>query len=36
MNTVRPPQRLRQQFKGVIWRLKTGGQWPEMPQEFGA
>ena len=25
-----------QQFEGVIWRFKTGGQWREMPQEFGA
>jgi transposase len=30
------PVRLRQQFEGVIWRFKTGGQWREMPQEFGA
>jgi transposase len=30
------PERLRQQFEGVIWRLKTGGQWREMPQKFGA
>lgn len=30
------PTRLRQQFEGVIWRFKTGGQWREMPQEFGA
>ncbi|MET8638344.1 IS5 family transposase [Streptomyces sp. NPDC004680] len=30
------PERLRQQFEGVIWRFKTGGQWREMPQEFGA
>lgn len=30
------PLRLRQQFEGVIWRFKTGGQWREMPQEFGA
>jgi transposase len=29
-------QRLRQQSEGVIWRFKTGGQWREMPQEFGA
>lgn len=28
--------RLRQQFEGVIWRFKTGGQWREMPREFGA
>lgn len=30
------PERLRQQFEVVIWRFKTGGQRPEMPQEFGA
>jgi transposase len=30
------PVRLRQQFEGVMWRFKTGGQWREMPQEFGA
>ena len=30
------PVRLRQQLEGVIWRFKTGGQWREMPQEFGA
>jgi transposase len=30
------PERLRQQFEGVIWRFKTGGQWREMPTEFGS
>jgi transposase len=30
------PERLRQQFEGVVWRFRTGGQWREMPQEFGA
>ncbi|GGK74796.1 hypothetical protein GCM10010094_39700 [Streptomyces flaveus] len=30
------PEQLRQQFEGVIWRFRTGGQWREMPQEFGA
>ncbi len=30
------PERLRQQFEGVIWRFKTGAQWREMPKEFGA
>jgi len=30
------PERLRQQFEGVIWRFKAGGQWREMPTEFGA
>ncbi len=30
------PERLRQQFEGVIWRFRTGGQWREVPAEFGA
>ena len=30
------PQRLREQFEGVIWRFRTGSQWREMPAEFGA
>lgn len=30
------PERLRQQFEGVVWRFKTGAQWREMPVEFGA
>jgi transposase len=30
------PERLRQQFEGVIRRFRTGGQWREMPEEFGA
>jgi transposase len=30
------PERLRQQFEGVLWRFRTGGQWREMPAEFGA
>jgi transposase len=30
------PERLRQQFEGVVWRFRTGGQWREMPKEFGA
>ncbi len=30
------PERLRQQFEGVIRRFKTGAQWREMPPEFGA
>ncbi|GAA2009907.1 hypothetical protein GCM10009838_89210 [Catenulispora subtropica] len=29
------PQRLREQFEGVIWRFRTGSQWREMPAEFG-
>ncbi|MFE4367762.1 transposase [Streptomyces sp. NPDC056835] len=29
-------ERLRLQFAGVIWRFRTGGQWREMPAEFGA
>lgn len=30
------PVRLRQQFERVLWRFRTGGQWLEMPAEFGA
>ncbi|GAB2901164.1 hypothetical protein GCM10022245_40600 [Streptomyces mayteni] len=30
------PERLRQQFEGVIRRFRTGGQWREMPAQFGA
>ncbi|GAA4833204.1 hypothetical protein GCM10023235_77200 [Kitasatospora terrestris] len=30
------PERLRRQFEGVIWRFRTGGQWREVPSEFGA
>jgi transposase len=30
------PVRLRQKFEGVLWRFRTGGQWREMPAEFGA
>jgi transposase len=30
------PQRLREQFEGVIWRFRTGSQWREVPEEFGA
>jgi transposase len=30
------PQRLREQFEGVIWKFRSGGQWREMPTEFGA
>jgi transposase len=29
------PQRLRDQFEGVIWRFRTGSRWREMPEEFG-
>ncbi len=29
------PERLRQQFEGVVRRFKTGGQWREMPAEIG-
>nr|WP_078908228.1 transposase [Streptomyces vietnamensis] len=29
------PERLRQQFEGVIWRFRTGGQWREIPTELG-
>jgi transposase len=30
------PQHLREQFEGVIWRFRSGSQWREMPEEFGA
>lgn len=30
------PERLREQFEGVIWRYRTGSQWREMPERFGA
>jgi transposase len=30
------PGRLREQFEGVIWRFRTGSQWREMPERFGA
>lgn len=30
------PQHLRTQFEGVIRRFRTGSQWREMPEEFGA
>ena len=30
------PERLRDQFEGVIWRFRTGAQWREMPCEFGS
>lgn len=30
------PARLREQFEGVIWRFRTGAQWREMPERFGA
>ncbi|GAB2451992.1 hypothetical protein GCM10027162_56230 [Streptomyces incanus] len=29
------PERLREQFEGVIWRFGTGAQWREMPAGFG-
>lgn len=29
------PERLREQFEGVIWRLRSCGRWREMPAEFG-
>ncbi|TDU69188.1 transposase [Streptomyces sp. KS 21] len=29
------PERLREQFEGVIWRFRSSGQWREMPSEFG-
>ena len=30
------PERLREQFEGVLWKFRSGGQWREMPSEFGA
>lgn len=30
------PVNLRAQFEGVIWRFRTGSQWREMPEQFGA
>ncbi|GAA4966815.1 transposase [Nonomuraea thailandensis] len=30
------PERLRQQFEGVVWWFRAGAQWREMPAEFGA
>jgi transposase len=29
------PERLREQFEGVIWRFRSGAQWREVPCEFG-
>lgn len=29
------PHRLRDQFEGVVWRVRTRSQWREMPEEFG-
>jgi transposase len=30
------PERMRQQFEGVIWRFRTGSQWRDVPPLFGA
>ncbi|RFC78232.1 transposase [Streptomyces sp. AcE210] len=30
------PERLRQQFEGVIWKFRSGAQWREMPDRCGA
>jgi transposase len=30
------PERLREQFEGAIWRFRTGSQWREIPERFGA
>jgi transposase len=30
------PERLREQFEGVVWRFRTGSQWREVPEPFGA
>lgn len=29
------PERLQDQFEGVVWRFRSGAQWREMPSEFG-
>ena len=29
------PERLRDQFEGVIWRFRTSSQWRELPGDFG-
>lgn len=29
------PERLREQFEGVVWKFRSGAQWREMPPEFG-
>ncbi|MEV6684315.1 transposase [Streptomyces sp. NPDC051130] len=29
------PQRLRDQFEGVVWRFRSGSTWRELPEEFG-
>ncbi len=29
------PERLREQFEGVIWRFRSSAQWREMPSEYG-
>jgi transposase len=30
------PERLRQQFEGVVWRFRTGSPWRDMPDTYGA
>lgn len=30
------PERLPEQFEGESWRFRTGSQWREMPERFGA
>ena len=30
------PQNLRAQFEGVVWKFRSGAQWREMPERFGA
>src|SRR3954462_14743037 len=29
------PQRLREQYEGVLWKFRSGGQWRGMASEFG-
>ena len=30
------PERLRDQFEGVVWRFRTGSPWRDVPEEFGS
>lgn len=34
--TGRPPADPRQMMDGVLWRLRTGAPWRDLPEEFGA
>jgi transposase len=35
-DTAPVPRTLLRRFERVVWRFKTGGQWREVPQGFGA